>query len=437
MSTTLIKRLLAAEVRPAMGCTEAAAAALAGAIAGQTGTVTDPAQVKHIRLRVDAGTFKNGNSVLVPNCGGERGLTIAVCVGIMMGVKLDPADVDLQILLNVRSEDLERAKAVLSRLEVVIVKEWNGFRIEVEVEADHTVFVTLDEYHENVISVTLDGTPQAVPEADRPDSDHSYRDEVGRMTLADMVALAKTIDHDDREFIRSGLAMNRLCWESGMKRSTGVGNHLRWLMNSNVFEQGDPGLGAEMRVAAAADGRMGGSPQRAMSSGGSGNQGFVAIVVPAHIGVCWGIDPLRIDEAVTLSHILNVYCHVHIGELSSMCGCAVAAGIGAAAGVAYLQTDDVAVVDAAVRTLIGMIGGVVCDGAHEGCALKVAASAQLSSQAALLAIDGYMPSTNGIGAMTATEAIRNMGEVAHASVAVIDATVLQIVQRRGAERRCC
>ena len=52
-------------------------------------------------------------------------------------------------------------------------------------------------------------------------------------------------------------------------------------------------------------------------------------------------DDPQVLRAVALSHVITAYVKAHTGRLSAVCGCSVAAGSGAAAGIAYLMGGTV------------------------------------------------------------------------------------------------
>ena len=73
--------ILAEELQPAMGCTEPIAVAYCAALARKTlGCLPEDVQVY-----ASANIIKNVKSVVVPNTGGQRGLTVAAAAGIVAG----------------------------------------------------------------------------------------------------------------------------------------------------------------------------------------------------------------------------------------------------------------------------------------------------------------------------------------------------------------
>ena len=148
-----------------------------------------------------------------------------------------------------------------------------------------------------------------------------------------------------------------------------------------------------------------------MPSAGSGNQGLTAMLpIRALSDYVTCEDPVRVFRAVALSHILTAYVKAHTGRLSAACGCSVAAGAGAAGGIAYLMSGNIRHIAGAIMNLIGDLAGVICDGAKPGCSLKLATAAGTAVQSALLALHGIgVQSTDGIVASTSEKTMKNIG----------------------------
>jgi len=141
-------------------------------------------------------------------------------------------------------------------------------------------------------------------------------------------------------------------------------------------------------TAAAADVRMAGAELPVMSSAGSGNHGITAIVPLAVVAEAEGSSPRKLAEALALSHLVTGYIKAHTGRLTPICGCSVAAGAGAAAGLVRLMGGTARQAEIAVATIISSVMGMICDGAKGACGLKVSTAAAEAFNAAKLAITG-------------------------------------------------
>ena len=181
-----------------------------------------------------------------------------------------------------------------------------------------------------------------------------------------------------------------------------------------------------------------------MSCAGSGNQGIAAslpivavaqkngydiegLLARRRSGQLSGDDERKLSQlvrALALSNIITCYVTYHTKYLSALCGCAIKAGLGATAGIAYLLTESANKVEMAMQNMAGNITGLICDGGKGGCSLKLTTSASVAIQSALLAMRGVrVPSDNGIVGEKAEDTIRNIGRVCQA----MNATDIEIV----------
>ena len=70
-----------AEVKPALGCTEPGAVALAAAHAGRA----HGGNIERIKLTLSVNVYKNGRSVMLPHTGGLKGIEAAAAAGVVAG----------------------------------------------------------------------------------------------------------------------------------------------------------------------------------------------------------------------------------------------------------------------------------------------------------------------------------------------------------------
>ena len=99
-----LKDFLAKEVRPALGCTDPGAVALAVARACKELPVRE--EVASIRVTVSGSIYKNGMAVGIPGTRGARGNAMAAAMGAICG---DP-DLGLEVLRNSTAKDVEKAE---------------------------------------------------------------------------------------------------------------------------------------------------------------------------------------------------------------------------------------------------------------------------------------------------------------------------------------
>ena len=141
----------------------------------------------------------------------------------------------------------------------------------------------------------------------------------------------------------------------------------------------------------------------------------------------------KLLRAVALSDLLTVHLKTGIGRLSAYCG-AVSAGAGAGAGVCYLLGGGF---DEIAHTLVNALAidsGMICDGAKEGCASKVALSAGLAVEAACLAMEGGgIHAQDGILDETFPDLIARLGKLVVEGMGHTNSTIVHIMKE---EKKC-
>jgi L-cysteine desulfidase len=420
----LLKEVLANEVYPAFGCTEPISCAYAAATAAKE--LGEPAE--SLTLSVDPGTFKNGAAVVVPQSGGSKGNLIAAALGAVLA----RPEEKLLLLQDVTGEILERAQSLIDsgKCHIECDNALNDFRIDVLVASSrHTVRCILAGGHTNIARIEKDG--QTVFNADGAPAVKgglAYRQALQQMTMAEVLALAETWDADDRKYLRRGVEMNLAMSEWGFEvRRTAY--QLRQ-MQRDGFLADDMFFRTKIRVGSAVDARMNGMNQAVMTSGGSGNQGVVAILTPYIVGREMGVDAERILQSIAVSHLVNAYIKCFLGEVSVICGCAMAAGIASATAIVYQQAGiDIRRITMAVSNVIGDLGGLLCDGAKPGCAMKAITSVDSAIRSALMALRGYgLSADDGLVGSSVEVSLRNLGQITLEGMFRVDSTMLTILK---------
>ncbi len=419
----ILKEVLRHEVFPALGCTEPIAVAYAASLAAaETG-----GPVEGVQIVVDPGVFKNGFAVAVPNTQGEKGNLIA---GILGALIAKPA-LKMEILEAVSEEQLDRARALIASGKAAIScdRSRKGLFIDATVRTGKdTACARIRDSHTHLVRLEKNGRVLFAQSAGCAGTeDRSYKHALKEMEIAEFVRLARRLDNDDAGYIRRGIDMNLAISEAG-RRLKKVGYYVSDLCDKGYIEN-DIFSSAKILTASAVDARMAGINLPVMASGGSGNQGVVAILVPYHVGRHFKVAQGTILESIALSHMINSYIKCFTGELSPLCGCAIASGVGAAVAVVYQQCgNDRERITLAVNNVISDLGGMLCDGAKGGCALKVASSTDSAIRAAYMAINGHgITYREGFVGKTAEESIRHLSRVSKLGMEKADDTMLTIM----------
>ena len=419
----IYRELVMHEVFPALGCTEPIAIAYAAAVAA----AQLKGEVEEIRIEVDPGVFKNGFAVTVPHTGGEKGNLIAGALGALI------ARPELQMEILKGSDDtlLARAKELLAGRQVTLTydKKKVGLYIDVTVKsASGSARAVLEGGHTNLVRVEKDGAPLVDAAVSGPvGKGHAYRERLREMTIANMIDLVDGLHSEDLAYLRRGLEMNLALAEEGKKLGK-VGHFVADLVREGLMVD-DVVSTSKILTASASDARMAGLPYPAMASGGSGNQGIVASLVPYTVGRFYGVPDETILKSIALSHLVNGYIKSYTGDLSPICGCAIAAGVGAAVAIVYQRSGkDLEKINLAVNTLVSDLGGMLCDGAKTGCALKVVSSTESAIRAAYMALkNNGITEEEGFVGRSAEVTIKNMSRISAIGMSLVDETMLGIM----------
>lgn len=423
---SIIREILSHEVFPAMGCTEPISCAFAAAAAAEQLGVP----VERLDLTVNSGIFKNGAAVTIPNSGGKKGNLIAA----VMGALIARPDLKLEVLKDVTPKILEEAQGLIERnaFSYKCREDEKEFFIEATVTGGgSSARCVVIGGHTNIALLEKNGV--AMMEKKRPahsSNDHGYRDMMRGMKLIDLLRDVVCLSDEDRAYIQRGIDMNLAVAEKGVSLKRNA------FQLQQMMEQGlkvvDLFYEVKQKVASAVDARMGGLAEPVMTSGGSGNQGALAILVPYLVGMHQGVALPRIQESVAVSHAVNSYIKSFTGELSVICGCAIAASISAAIAIVYQQAGlDEEKISYAIDNVIGDLCGIICDGAKAGCSMKIVTGAEAAMRSAFMALAGYgVSNDDGVLGRTAEESIVNLSKISLEGMQLVDATVVHILQEK-------
>jgi L-cysteine desulfidase len=131
--------------------------------------------------------------------------------------------------------------------------------------------------------------------------------------MAELVDMIEQIDQQDYDYIKRGIDVNLRMSEAGYSLRK-VSFYISQLVGKKQ-RSADLSSSCEIITSSAADARMGGLNQPVMSSGGSGNQGIVAILVSYLVGRHYKINEEIIIRSIALSHLMNSYIKCFTGAI--------------------------------------------------------------------------------------------------------------------------
>ncbi|MBT8345935.1 MAG: L-serine ammonia-lyase, iron-sulfur-dependent, subunit alpha [Desulfofustis sp.] len=434
-----VKDILQMEVTPALGCTEPAAIALATAAAA---SLLKDKEIDGIELWVDPNIYKNGTAAAIPGTNGMTGLDVAAGVGALGG---DPQR-GLEVLDTVDPLSIDKTKALIASQGVRIhLFEESGLHVKASLSSGNDRAVAeIKDLHNNIVHLSLNNEDITDSELLSKVAGNSGKSAMALLeewlmdlTLDDIYEMIDEIDEDDLKFLKKGVEFNVTLAEHGLKYGSGlgIGKAIERLLKQKLLVK-DMATSARILTSAAADARMSGVNLPAMSSAGSGNHGLTAILPIWAIKDFVDHDEETVLRAIGLSHVITAYVKAHTGRLSAVCGCSVAAGAGATAGITYLVGGDVEHMAGAIKNIMEDLAGVICDGAKAGCALKLNTAAGAAVQAALFSLQGInVQDTDGIIGQSTEQTVKNLGTLSHQGMVETDRTILQIMREKEKSRK--
>lgn len=416
----LYLRTLKKEVVPSEGCTEPIAIAYAVSIAAEH----LKGEIKEVNIYLSKNVIKNALGVGIPGTGGV-GIEIAAA----LGISIQKSYKKLTILSNFTEDELKKAKEIVDK-NIINIKQKNtnkALYIEVELLSETSKSkVIIEDTHTNVTLIECD---DEIIMDNNSEVSEDLEEDYKLFKIADIYNFAKEADFDDIKFILESAKMNEKVSEEGLKGDYGlqVGSKIIEKGNFNLFSN-DASNKIIAASAAASDARMDGCAMPIMTTAGSGNQGIACSIPVAQTARLLDKSEEELARALVLSNLVTIRIKKHMGRLSPLCGAGIAGATGASCGITYLLGGDLENINYCINNMISDLSGMICDGAKETCALKIATGTNAAIQCANLAINGISATANdGIVAKDVEETIESIETLIQNGFKNVDDTILNIM----------
>lgn len=416
----LYLKTLKKEVVPSEGCTEPIAIAYAASIAAEH----LKGEIKEVNIYLSKNVIKNALGVGIPGTGGV-GIEIAVA----LGISIQKSYKELTILSNFTEDELKKAKEIVDK-NIININQKNtnkALYIEVELLSETSkAKVIIEDTH---TSVTLIECDDEIIMDNNSEVSEDLEEDYKLFKIADIYNFAKEADFGDIKFILESAKMNEKVSEEGLKGDYGlqVGSKIIQKGNFNLFSN-DASNKIIAASAAASDARMDGCAMPIMTTAGSGNQGIACSIPVAQTARLLDKPEEELARALVLSNLVTIRIKKHMGRLSPLCGAGIAGATGASCGITYLLGGDLENINYCINNMISDLSGMICDGAKETCALKIATGTNAAIQCANLAINGISATANdGIVAKDVEETIESIETLIQNGFKNVDDTILNIM----------
>ena len=408
-------RILKEELIPAMGCTEPIAIAFTAAKAREVlGQMPE-----RMVIYCSGNIIKNVKGVVVPNSGGQKGVEVAGILGVVAG----KAELELQVISQVRQEDIDKTRTLYGQgiCSCELKEGEENLYIRAELTAgQETAAVEVRSKHNHIARIEKNG--QLVFE--QTDIAIQESGDKTKLNIRDVLQFANEVNLDDvREIISRQIKYNSAISAEGLTNKWGAQVGQTFLN----FGSNDVRIRARAAAAAGSDARMNGCALPVVINSGSGNQGITCTMPVVVYAEEMGADEDTLYRALVLTNLLSLHQKRYIGNLSAYCG-AVSAGAAAACGIAYLNGADYDVIGKTIINSLGNVGGIICDGAKASCAAKISSAVDAGIMGYEMAKrDLFFPFGEGLVEQDYEQTIRNIGRMGYYGMKSTDVEILNIM----------
>ena len=421
----IIVDILKKGIIPATGCTEPIAVAYAVAAAKEQ----IEGHLESIHIQVYSNIYKNGLMVTIPGTT-EKGLVAAAAFEFVAG----DTKRRFRAIEDLTNEDIIEARRLIKqkKIELSLKRDCTRLDIEVTILTDREkVRVIILDTHLNIVSIEkINLNSQFKPFIRKEQKANTLKHQIQKYTLEDFLLFSNQIPLVELSLLEDGVNMNLKIAQEGMTIKSGVGAKLNemvheGIMSDNIITR------AQVLCAAAAEARMSGSRLPVMSTAGSGNHGITVFLTNYAVAEKRNLSKEKLIRSLALSNLITFFIKSYTGALSAMCGCGVAAGIGASAGVVYLLGGNKGQILGSLYNMVGSISGMICDGAKNGCAYKLALASGWAVQSALLALKGaIINNTDGIIDPDFKQLFKNLGYLCNPGMIATDQAILDVMLKK-------
>ena len=414
-------KTLKREVIPSEGCTEPIAIAYAASIASEN---LDE-KIKFINIKLSANVIKNALGVGIPGTG-QVGIEIAAALGAVIKKSYKK----LTILSNFKKEELEEANKIVKENIINITQKDTDKSLYIEVEVigeKSKCVVVIEDIHTNVTLIKKDEEILLDKKIDNLNNEED--EDYNLFEIESIYNFAKNCKFEDIKFILESAKMNGKVSAEGLKGGYGleVGNKIIEKGNFNLFSN-DASNKIIAASAAASDARMDGCTMPIMTTAGSGNQGIACSMPVAETAYILKKSDEELARALVLSNLVTIRIKKHMGRLSPLCGAGIAGATGASCGITYLLGGNLQNIKYCINNMLSDVSGMICDGAKQTCALKIATGTNAAIQCANLAMNGITATSNdGIVSQDVEKTIESIEKLIKNGLKNVDNTILDIM----------
>ncbi len=367
--------ILREELIEALGCTEPITIAYASAL----GRKYFQGKTEKIVIYASPSMIKNAKSVVIPNTNGMKGMKVGAIIGFLGG----DSDKVMTVLDSVEQSHIDKMNTLLHTDFCEIKKIDNAITLQIIIELigdNENVQVEISEMHTNVVRLERNGdnllkgkVKDSLSQTETDRSILNIKDIYDYCTNADIKLF--------EEIINIQIENNKVVAEEGLKNDYGVCLG-KTLMSRAVTLQDE----VKAYACAGSDARMGGCTSAVTIVSGSGNQGLTVSNPLQYYADKKEIDRETLIRGVAMANLIGLEIKRELSRLSAYCG-VVCASTGVASALTYFEKGNIDQIEMTIKNMLSNLSGMICDGAKESCALKIASAIDAGFMSHYLAID--------------------------------------------------
>ena len=405
--------LLKSELIMALGCTEPISIALAAAKAREVlGDIPTKIEVK-----CSGNIIKNVKGVTVPNTNGMKGVEAATAIGTVAG----DSCLGLEVLSKVTEDDIKAAKDSMEKNIITVSLKEGVENLDIEIVAEddkeNTVDVEIKNKHTNIVKVTKNDKVIHIDNCYTHTPEYENYDE---LSVKDIFEYANNVDLDEvKDLLEDQITLNSKISDEGLTGKWGVA------MGKILMDEDDSIRSkAKARAAAGSDARMSGCSLPVVINAGSGNQGITCTMPLVVFANEKNYDRETLYRGLLITNLVALHIKRFIGRLSAFCG-VTSAGVAAGAGICYMETKNLDLIEKTIGNALMIASGMICDGAKPSCAAKIATAVDAGISGYYLAKNNRnFEAGDGLLKDDIEETIRSIGYVAKEGMKETDIVVL-------------
>jgi len=411
-----VKSLLKNEIKMTMGCTDPGSVAYA---ASKAASMLE-GELKSIEVILSPNIYKNAVYVGIPVIK-MHGIEYAA----LLGALIKKPEKKLEVLAEIDDSIIEKFNMNLNRLPVSVQWEETGDPVYISVTCRNessAVTVILKGDYDCISSINKDGEQvyniEPVEKAENAAAQvWNYRE---------LFRGALLMNEHDGAFLFKHEEINKRAALSALQDENL--ELLNKIAEKQDFNISDIANLARLYVFNASKLRMSGEKVPIVSVAGSGNLGIATFLTVSAVCDCLHAESDRKAKAMYLAVLTAIYMKSQMNRVTVICGTSIAAAAGAAAATAYLLGGDYEETECAINTVIGSIGGVLCDGAKESCAFKAGFAAECAVLSGFMAANkSGIKSGSGIITCDIDKNIQSVGRINNVGMKDTDSIILSMI----------